>query len=103
MEFFSDNDPVSAYKKYLKYVKETAQKDPAKLAPEMGGIVVGSELIHRGLRRKLKEAKEKNDTDDSEDTTTEDRTEKAGRRSITGTRLFNGHRATRVSRRKYID
>jgi hypothetical protein len=78
MEFFSDNDPVSAYKKYLKYVKETAQKDPAKLAPEMGGIVVGSELIHRGLRRKLKEAKEKNDTDDSEDTTTEDRTEKAG-------------------------
>jgi uncharacterized membrane protein YheB (UPF0754 family) len=48
-------------KKYLKYVKETAQKDPAKLAPEMGGIVVGSELIHRGLRRKLKEAKEKND------------------------------------------
>jgi hypothetical protein len=78
MEFFSDNDPVSAYKKYLKYVKETAQKDPAKLAPEMGGVVVGSELIHRGLRRKLKEAKEKNDTDDSEDTTTEDRTEKAG-------------------------
>jgi hypothetical protein len=78
MEFFSDNDPVSAYKKYLKYVKETAQKDPAKLAPEMGGIVVGSELIHRGLRRKLKEAKEKNDIDDSEDTTTEDRTEKAG-------------------------
>jgi hypothetical protein len=54
MEFFSDNDPVSAYKKYLKYVKETAQKDPAKLAPEMGGIVVGSELIHRGLRRKFK-------------------------------------------------
>jgi hypothetical protein len=78
MEFFSDNDPVSAYKKYLKYVKETAQKDPAKLAPEMGGIVVGSELIHRGLRRKLKEAKEKNNTDDSEDTTTEYRTEKAG-------------------------
>jgi hypothetical protein len=78
MEFFSDNDPVSAYKKYLKYVKETAQKDPAKLAPEVGGVVVGSELIHRGLRRKLKEAKEKNDTDDSEDTTTEDRTEKAG-------------------------
>jgi hypothetical protein len=78
MKFFSDNDPVSAYKKYLKYVKETAQKDPAKLAPEVGGIVVGSELIHRGLRRKLKEAKEKNDTDDSEDTTTEDRTEKAG-------------------------
>jgi hypothetical protein len=61
---------VSAYKKYLKYVKETAQKDPAKLVPEVGGIVVGSELIHRGLRRKLKEAKEKNDTDDSEDTTT---------------------------------
>jgi hypothetical protein len=78
MEFFSDNDPVSAYKKYLKYVKETAQKDPAKLAPEMGGIVVGSELIHRGLRRKLKEAKEKNNTDDSEDITTEYRTEKAG-------------------------
>jgi hypothetical protein len=79
MKFFSDNDPVSAYKKYLKYVKETAQKDPAKLVPEVGGIVVGSELIHRGLRRKLKEAKEKNDTDDSEDTTTtEDRTEKAG-------------------------
>jgi hypothetical protein len=80
MEFFNDNNPVSAYKKYLKYVKETAQKDPAKLAPEMGGIVVGSELIHRGLRRKLKEAKEKNDTDDSEDTTTttEYRTEKAG-------------------------
>jgi hypothetical protein len=78
MEFFNDNNPVSAYKKYLKYVKETAQKDPAKLAPEVGGIVVGSELIHRGLRRKLKEAKEKNDTDDSEDTTTEDRTEKAG-------------------------
>jgi hypothetical protein len=78
MKFFNDNNPVSAYKKYLKYVKETAQKDPAKLAPEMGGIVVGSELIHRGLRRKLKEAKEKNDTDDSENTTTEDRTEKAG-------------------------
>jgi hypothetical protein len=78
MKFFNDNNPVSAYKKYLKYVKETAQKDPAKLAPEMGGIVVGSELIHRGLRRKLKEAKEKNNTDDSEDTTTEDRTEKAG-------------------------
>jgi hypothetical protein len=78
MKFFNDNNPVSAYKKYLKYVKETAQKDPAKLAPEMGGIVVGSELIHRGLRRKLKEAKEKNDIDDSEDTTTEDRTEKAG-------------------------
>jgi hypothetical protein len=79
MEFFSDNDPVSAYKKYLKYVKETAQKDPAKLVPEVGGVVVGSELIHRGLRRKLKEAKEKNDTDDSEDTTTtEYRTEKAG-------------------------
>jgi hypothetical protein len=78
MKFFNDNNPVSAYKKYLKYVKETAQKDPAKLAPEVGGIVVGSELIHRGLRRKLKEAKEKNDTDDSEDTTTEDRTEKAG-------------------------
>jgi hypothetical protein len=78
MKFFNDNNPVSAYKKYLKYVKETAQKDPAKLAPEMGGIVVGSELIHRGLRRKLKEAKEKNDTEDSEDTTTEDRTEKAG-------------------------
>jgi hypothetical protein len=76
MEFFSDNDPVSAYKKYLKYVKETAQKDPAKLVPEIGGIVVGSELIHRGLRRKLKEAKEKNNTDDSEDTTTEYRTEK---------------------------
>jgi hypothetical protein len=71
MKFFNDNNPVSAYKKYLKYVKETAQKDPAKLAPEMGGIVVGSELIHRGLRRKLKEAKEKNDTDDSEDSRTE--------------------------------
>jgi hypothetical protein len=78
MEFFSDNDPVSAYKKYLKYVKETAQKDPAKLVPEVGGVVVGSELINRGLRRKLKEAKEKNDTDDSEDTTIEDRAEKAG-------------------------
>jgi hypothetical protein len=25
----------------------------------VGGIVVGSELIHRGLRRKLKEVKEK--------------------------------------------
>jgi hypothetical protein len=79
MKFFNDNNPVSAYKKYLKYVKETAQKDPAKLVPEVGGVVVGSELIHRGLRRKLKEAKEKNDTDDSEDTTTtEYRTEKAG-------------------------
>jgi hypothetical protein len=77
MKFFNDNNPVSAYKKYLKYVKETAQKDPAKLAPEVGGIVVGSELIHRGLRRKLKEAKEKNDTDDSEDTRTEIK-EKAG-------------------------
>jgi hypothetical protein len=30
---------VSAYKKYLKYVKETAQKDPAKLAPEMGELL----------------------------------------------------------------
>jgi hypothetical protein len=59
MKFFNDNNPVSAYKKYLKYVKETAQKNPAKLAPEVGGIVVGSELIHRGLRRKLKEVKEK--------------------------------------------
>jgi len=66
MKFFNDNNPVSAYKKYLKYVKETAQKDPAKLAPEVGGIVVGSELIHRGLRRKLKEAKEKSNENDSE-------------------------------------
>jgi hypothetical protein len=78
MEFFSDNDPVSAYKKYLKYVKETAQKDPAKLAPEVGGIVVGSELIHRGLRRKLKEVKEKNNENDSENLATDSRTEKAG-------------------------
>jgi hypothetical protein len=97
MEFFSDNDPVSAYKKYLKYVKETAQKDPAKLAPEMGGIVVGSELIHRGLRRKLKEAKEKNDTDDSEDTTTEDRTEKAGGGVSQGLDYLTG-----IERRGYV-
>ena len=66
MKFFNDNNPLSAYKKYLKYVKETAQKDPAKLAPEVGGIVAGSELIHRGLRRKLKEVKEKNNENDSE-------------------------------------
>jgi hypothetical protein len=72
------NNPVSAYKKYLKYVKETAQKDPAKLAPEVGGIVVGSELIHRGLRRKLKEVKEKNNENDSENLETDNRTEKAG-------------------------
>jgi hypothetical protein len=98
MEFFSDNDPVSAYKKYLKYVKETAQKDPAKLAPEMGGIVVGSELIHRGLRRKLKEAKEKNDTDDSEDTTTEDRTEKAGGGVSQGLDYLTG-----IERREYAE
>jgi hypothetical protein len=78
MKFFNDNNPVSAYKKYLKYVKETAQKDPAKLAPEMGGIVVGSELIHRGLRRKLKEVKEKNNENDSENLETDNRTEKAG-------------------------
>jgi hypothetical protein len=97
MEFFSDNDPVSAYKKYLKYVKETAQKDPAKLAPEMGGIVVGSELIHRGLRRKLKEAKEKNDTDDSEDTTTEDRTEKAAGGVSQGLDYLTG-----IERRGYV-
>jgi hypothetical protein len=78
MKFFNDNNPVSAYKKYLKYVKETAQKDPAKLAPEVGGIVVGSELIHRGLRRKLKEVKEKNNENDSENFETDNRTEKAG-------------------------
>jgi hypothetical protein len=78
MKFFNDNNPVSAYKKYLKYVKETAQKDPAKLAPEVGGIVVGSELIHRGLRRKLKEVKEKNNENDSENLETDNRTEKAG-------------------------
>jgi uncharacterized protein YidB (DUF937 family) len=73
MKFFNDNNPVSAYKKYLKYVKETAQKDPAKLAPEVGGIVVGSELIHRGLRRKLKEVKEKNNENDSENLETDSR------------------------------
>jgi hypothetical protein len=78
MKFFNDNNPVSAYKKYLKYVKETAQKDPAKLVPEVGGIVVGSELIHRGLRRKLKEVKEKNNENDSENIETDNRTEKAG-------------------------
>jgi hypothetical protein len=78
MKFFNDNNPVSAYKKYLKYVKETAQKDPAKLAPEVGGIVVGSELIHRGIRRKLKEVKEKNNENDSENLETDNRTEKAG-------------------------
>jgi hypothetical protein len=78
MKFFNDNNPVSAYKKYLKYVKETAQKNPAKLAPEVGGIVVGSELIHRGLRRKLKEVKEKNNENDSENLETDNRTEKAG-------------------------
>jgi hypothetical protein len=78
MKFFNDNNPVSAYKKYLKYVKETAQKDPAKLAPEVGGIVVGSELIHRGLRRKLKEVKEKNNENDSENLETDNRKEKAG-------------------------
>jgi hypothetical protein len=78
MKFFNDNNPVSAYKKYLKYVKETAQKDPAKLAPEVGGIVVGSELIHRGLRRKLKEVKEKNNENNSENFETDNRTEKAG-------------------------
>jgi hypothetical protein len=78
MKFFNDNNPVSAYKKYLKYVKETAQKDPAKLAPEVGGIVVGSELIHRGLRRKLKEVKEKNNENDLENLETDNRTEKAG-------------------------
>jgi hypothetical protein len=98
MKFFNDNNPVSAYKKYLKYVKETAQKDPAKLAPEVGGIVVGSELIHRGLRRKLKEVKEKNNENDSENLETDNRTEKARRRSITGTRLFSWHRATRICR-----
>jgi hypothetical protein len=99
MEFFSDNDPVSAYKKYLKYVKETAQKDPAKLIPEVGGVVVGSELIHRGLRRKLKEAKEKNDTDDSEDTTTtEYRTEKAGGGVSQGLDYLTG-----VERREYAE
>jgi hypothetical protein len=99
MEFFSDNDPVSAYKKYLKYVKETAQKDPAKLVPEVGGVVVGSELIHRGLRRKLKEAKEKNDTDDSEDTTTtEYRTEKAGGGVSQGLDYLTG-----VERREYAE
>jgi hypothetical protein len=73
MKFFNDNNPVSAYKKYLKYVKETAQKDPAKLAPEVGGIVVGSELIHRGLRRKLKEVKEKNNENDLENLETDSR------------------------------
>jgi hypothetical protein len=78
MKFFNDNNPVSAYKKYLKYVKETAQKDPAKLAPEVGGIVVGSELIHRGLRRKLKEVKEKNNENDPENLERDNRTEKAG-------------------------
>jgi hypothetical protein len=96
MKFFNDNNPVSAYKKYLKYVKETAQKDPAKLAPEVGGIVVGSELIHRGLRRKLKEVKEKNNENDSENLETDNRTEKAGGGVSQGLDYLTGHRATRI-------
>jgi hypothetical protein len=96
MKFFNDNNPVSAYKKYLKYVKETAQKDPAKLAPEMGGIVVGSELIHRGLRRKLKEVKEKNNENDSENLETDNRTEKAGGGVSQGLDYLTG-----IERREY--
>jgi hypothetical protein len=96
MKFFNDNNPVSAYKKYLKYVKETAQKDPAKLAPEVGGIVVGSELIHRGLRRKLKEVKEKNNENDSENLETDNRTEKAGGGVSQGLDYLTG-----IERREY--
>jgi hypothetical protein len=97
MKFFNDNNPVSAYKKYLKYVKETAQKDPAKLAPEVGGIVVGSELIHRGLRRKLKEVKEKNNENDSENIETDNRTEKAGGGVSQGLDYLTG-----IERRGYV-
>jgi hypothetical protein len=96
MKFFNDNNPVSAYKKYLKYVKETAQKNPAKLAPEVGGIVVGSELIHRGLRRKLKEVKEKNNENDSENLETDNRTEKAGGGVSQGLDYLTG-----IERREY--
>jgi hypothetical protein len=96
MKFFNDNNPVSAYKKYLKYVKETAQKDPAKLAPEVGGIVVGSELIHRGIRRKLKEVKEKNNENDSENLETDNRTEKAGGGVSQGLDYLTG-----IERREY--
>jgi DNA-directed RNA polymerase subunit N (RpoN/RPB10) len=97
MKFFNDNNPVSAYKKYLKYVKETAQKDPAKLAPEVGGIVVGSELIHRGLRRKLKEVKEKNNENDSENLERDNRTEKAGGGVSQGLDYLTG-----IERRGYV-
>ena len=69
MKFFNESDPLTAYKKYLKYVKENAQKNPEKLVPEVGAIVTGSELIHRGLRRKLKEAY--SDNEDKDMTSTE--------------------------------
>ena len=58
VKFLKENSPYQAYKKYLKYVKETAKKDPAKIAPEMGALTSGSILVNRALQRKLQKAKE---------------------------------------------
>jgi hypothetical protein len=58
VKWLAKNSPYQAYKKYLKYVKEMAKKDPAKIAPEMGALTAGSILVNRALQRKLKEAKE---------------------------------------------
>ena len=58
VKFLKENGPYQAYKKYLKYVKETAKKDPATIAPEMGALTAGSILVNRALQRKLQKAKE---------------------------------------------
>ena len=53
-KFLSENSPLQAYKKYLKSVKERAQKDDIGLVPEMLALSSAGILGNRALQRKLK-------------------------------------------------
>ena len=58
LKFLSENSPFQAYRKYLKSVKERAQKDPGKLFPELAAVTSGGILVNRKAQRILEGMKE---------------------------------------------
>ena len=58
LKFLSENNPIQAYRKYLQSVKQRAQTEPGKLAPELFAVGSGGILVNRKMQRILEEGNE---------------------------------------------
>ena len=58
LKFLSENNPLQAYRKYLKSVKERAQKDPGKLFPELAALTSGGIFVNRRMKNILEQGNE---------------------------------------------